>query len=147
MKGKLESQVRQVIKRFTRHDAKTMMKEHDERKRKALMNSPLYKKKKLDDVQMSPHQDDKHAQQVMKQSMRNRCLDNFEERERMYQDEFIENYMRRYEALSKYLVSCYKRQVIDSFMTEQFCDESAQKYTGKYRDLVERALFSQEDWY
>lgn len=65
----------------------------------------------------------------------------------MYQDEFIENYMRRYEALSKYLVSCYKRQVIDSFVTEQFCDESEQKYTGKYRDLVERALFSQEDWY
>lgn len=36
MKGKLESQVRQVIKRFTKFDAKTMMQEQNERKKKAL---------------------------------------------------------------------------------------------------------------
>eukprot|EP00354_Favella_ehrenbergii_P005229 CAMPEP_0170474968 /NCGR_PEP_ID=MMETSP0123-20130129/16700_1 /TAXON_ID=182087 /ORGANISM="Favella ehrenbergii, Strain Fehren 1" /LENGTH=126 /DNA_ID=CAMNT_0010745171 /DNA_START=282 /DNA_END=662 /DNA_ORIENTATION=+ len=76
-----------------------------------------------------------------------RCIDNHEERERVYRDELIDIYMRKYEALSKYMVDDYKRQITASFLTERYCHENAEKYTGKYKDLIEESLYSEEDWY
>lgn len=45
------------------------------------------------------------------------------------------------------MVSNYKRKLVSAFLTEQYCHESALKYTGKHKVLIERALYSGEDWY
>ena len=74
--------------------------------------------------------------------MRMRCLEGLEDRERMYQDEVIAAYLRRYETLSKHMVNNYKMQLVTSFVTEQYCNEGAQKYSGKHKDLIEKALYS-----
>ena len=39
----------------------------------------------------------------------------------------------------------YKREVFNKFITEMYCKDQ-QKYSGKNRDLIERALFGNSEW-
>ncbi len=39
----------------------------------------------------------------------------------------------------------YKRDAINNVITELYCNDE-RKYTGKNRDLIERALFGHTEW-
>lgn len=70
-----------------------------------------------------------------------RSLDNRDEKDRLYQDDLIDAYIRKYTTLTKQLANDYKRHAINAFLTEMYCGDDNPKYSSKYKDLIERALY------
>ena len=83
----------------------------------------------------------------MKNSPRVRSIENKEEKEREYEDNLVDAYMRKYTNLAKEMAMNYKRQAINAFLTETYCGDDNPKYANKYRDLIEKALYSSKGWH
>lgn len=118
LKANLETQFRGVIKKFTSHDAKEMIRRHKDQ---------LNGKKKTIDAHQDESELDKNGlseQQrvILKNTPRGRFLDNHEAYERMYQDELNDAYLRKYTALSQQMVINYKQQAINTFLTQMYCN-------------------------
>ena len=49
--------------------------------------------------------------------------------------------------LAQQMVIDYKKDAINKFLVELYCNEKNSKYMGKNRELIERAQFSREKWH
>ena len=57
----------------------------------------------------------------------------------------INKYLDQHTKLTQQMAVDYKREAFVDFITEMYCKD-ARKYTGKNRDLIERALFGNAEW-
>ena len=77
-----------------------------------------------------------------------RSIENKDEKDRLYHDDLIDGYLRKYTSLTKSLASDYKRYAINAFLTEMYCSGTENpKYSSKYKDLIERALYGEQGWH
>ena len=76
-----------------------------------------------------------------------RSIENKEEKEREYEDNLVDAYLRKYTNLAKEMAMNYKRQAINAYLTETYCGDDNPKYAHKYRDLIEKALYSSKGWH
>jgi len=85
---------------------------------------------------------DSHAKNLILATPRMRSIENKDEKDRLYQDDMIDAYIRKYVNLTKQMAHDYKRHAINAFMTEMYCDgESNEKYPSKHKELIEKALY------
>ena len=73
---------------------------------------------------------------ILKASPRMRTIENKEEKDRLYQDDQVDAYLKKYTTLARRMAIDYKKQAINCYITEMYCDT---KYPSKYKDLIERA--------
>ena len=90
-----------------------------------------------------------------------RSIENKAEKERSYQDDLIDLYIRRYAQLAKQMTQEYKRLAINNFLTEMYCKQQdggaegsissegavSQKFVSKHKSLIEKALYGETNWY
>jgi len=41
----------------------------------------------------------------------------------------------------------YKKAAINAFLTEYYCSDNKDRYLGKHKELTEKALFGDSEWY
>ena len=142
--------MRERITHFQSFDAKTMIKRHtqiiaDQNKMPGRLT-----KKELNKVAKEVVMSD-HEKEVMKTNPKYRLSENREERERLYQDSLIDNYIRMYTNLTKQMVVDYKKKAINAFLTGQYCGSdngtAQSKYSDKHRELIEQALYGDMNWH
>jgi len=75
---------------------------------------------------------------VLMKSPRMRIREAEEAREFEHQSELIKKYMHSHTTATRKLITDYKRNTINKALTEMYCT-GHQRYTGKNRDLIERA--------
>ena len=57
--------------------------------------------------------------------------------------------MRQYATLTKHMASDYKKDVINSYITETYCSgpQNQQYITSKHKALIEQALYGSQEWH
>ena len=88
-----------------------------------------------------------HQKSLVMNTPRMRSIENRDEKDRLYQDDLIDAYIRKYTMLTKQLANDYKRHAINAFLTEMYCGDQNPKYSSKYKDLIEKALYGEEGWH
>ena len=68
-----------------------------------------------------------------------RSKDHRDEKDRADEDILLKAYLHQYIQLVKKMAACYKREAIDSYITESFC--TGPRYTSKHAALIEKALY------
>ena len=74
-----------------------------------------------------------------------RIRDAAEARENEYQAQLIKKYVNDHSKITQKMTTEYKRSAINKALTEMYCS-GHQRYTGKNRDLIERAQFADQEW-
>lgn len=64
-----------------------------------------------------------------------------------YQSNLIQRYIQKYQSLVNETKIGYKKAAINSFLTEYYCSSNNDRYLGRHRELTEKALFGDKEWY
>jgi len=72
-----------------------------------------------------------------------RSIENRGTKDQLYKDDLVDAYLRKYSMLVKQMVIDYKKQAINCYITEMYCRKD-EKYTSKYKDLIEQATMTEE---
>ena len=59
-----------------------------------------------------------------------------------HQERLIKGYYKKYTTVSQKMVNDYKRYAINAFLTENYSKDEFKKYSDKYKELVEKALYA-----
>ena len=91
---------------------------------------------------------DTHIKNLLLATPKMRSIENKDEKDRIFQDDMIDAYIRKYVNLTKQMAHDYKRYAINAFLTEMYCDTKENpKYPAKHKELIERALYGDQGWY
>ena len=72
-------------------------------------------------------------------ALKMRSKDHRDEKDRADEDILLKAYLHQYIQLVKKMAAGYKREAIDSYITESFC--TGPRYTSKHAALIEKALY------
>ena len=77
-----------------------------------------------------------------------RSIENKDAKDRLYQDDMIDTYMKKYTRLAKQMSADYKRHAINAYITEMFCDgDDKHGAPSKHQELIERATYGDQGWH
>ena len=65
---------------------------------------------------------DQHTKNLLLATPKMRSIENKDEKDRIFQDDMIDAYIRKYVNLTKQMAHDYKRFAINAFLTEMYCD-------------------------
>ena len=80
-----------------------------------------------------------HESRILQKSPRHRSIVNKDKKDRLYQDDLIDDYLAKYSRLVKQMAQDYKREAINLYITETFCEHEGKYPPSKNQALLEKA--------
>ena len=80
-----------------------------------------------------------HESRILQKSPRHRSIVNKDKKDRLYQDDLIDDYLAKYSRLVKQMAQDYKREAINLYITETFCEQEGKYPPSKNQALLEKA--------